>query len=43
MRRVEKVDRWRWVVECVCEDGVIDVMACDEDESAIACVMSFLR
>jgi len=43
VRRVEKVDRWRWVVEWVCKDGVMDVMAWEEDESAIACVTSCLR
>jgi hypothetical protein len=30
-------------VEWVCEDGVIEVMACEEDESAIACATSCLR
>jgi hypothetical protein len=30
-------------VEWVGEDGVMEVMECEEDESAIACVMSSLR
>lgn len=30
-------------MEWVCEDGVIEVMACEEDESAIACATSCLR
>lgn len=43
MNKVENVDRRRCVVGCVCVEGVIDVIAWEAEESAMAWVTSCFK